>query len=310
MTDDHAPETRSGRWDPLIEHLHALRREAGEPSYAELTRRIVEQRRADGLDEHAARIAKSSVHDAFRLGRARVNLALTREIVRALGADPALVDQWAAPPEPARSPAAQTPGPAASRTQVLALIIGCLALNVLGREVVGVLRLPIYLDMVGTAIVAIVLGPWRGAAVGIATNLLGAFGAGWDFIPFGAVNVVGALVWGYGVRRWGMGLTLLRFLTLNAVAAIACSLTAVPIVVLLEGHDLGAGHIMLTRLMEQSVHDVAVAAGLSNLVSSLTDKLVTGFVALVAISTLPFGLRARSHLVPSGAPAPVQARPR
>ena len=40
--DRDTPPLPSGRWDPLIHRLHALRREAGEPSYAVLARRIEE----------------------------------------------------------------------------------------------------------------------------------------------------------------------------------------------------------------------------------------------------------------------------
>src|SRR5690606_28147164 len=77
-----------------------------------------------------------------------------------------------------------------------ALMLGCVAVNLLGREFVDLLNLPVYLDMVGTALAAIVLGPWRGAAVGATTNLAGLFISGIASAPFAVVNVVGALVWG------------------------------------------------------------------------------------------------------------------
>lgn len=94
-------------------------------------------------------------------------------------------------------------------------MLGSLGLTMLGREAVNFLELPIYLDMVGTAVAAVVLGPWRGAAVGLSTNLLGSLTAGAVSLPFAIVNVVGALIWGYGVHRWGMGRTLSAALDLN-----------------------------------------------------------------------------------------------
>src|SRR5690606_987196 len=117
--------------------------------------------------------------------------------------------------EPAsQEPASEVPasaGPASVRS-VLLLMAGCVAINFVGREFVDLLHLPLYLDMVGTAIAAMALGPWRGAAVGATTNLVGVIGSGWVSLPFMLVNVVGALAWGYGVRRWDLGRTLLRFL--------------------------------------------------------------------------------------------------
>lgn len=298
---------KGGRWDPLIEELRALRRKADEPSYAEMTRRLIDQRIADGMDEHAARIAKSSVHDAFRLGRSRINLPLVREFAQVLGADPAVVDEWVAAcaptavsapaPEPERNEAQPPPptAPPATATpatrQVVVLLVACVALNLLGREFVDFFQFPIYLDMVGTAIVAIALGPWRGAGVGLVTNLIGAIGSGWISIPFALVNVVGALVWGYGVRSWGMGRTLGRFFVLNLMTAFACTVVAVPILVTVVGDRLEPGQITIRLLVEEALGNVAGAVAFSNLMTSSADKLISGFFALVVISILPVGLR-------------------
>lgn len=309
-----------GRWDPLIEELRALRRRADEPSYAEMTRRLIDQRIADGMDEHAARIAKSSVHDAFRLGRSRINLPLVREFARVLGADPSVVDEWVAAcqpvtdsapapvwaPRPAsgsareESPALPSAATAAVTRHVVFLLVACVVLNLVGREFVDFFQFPIYLDMVGTAIVAIALGPWRGAGVGLVTNLLGAIGSGWISIPFALVNIVGALVWGYGVRAWGMGRTLGRFFLLNLMTAFACTVVAVPILVTVVGDRLEPSQITIRLLVEEALGNVSGSVAFSNLMTSSADKLISGFFALVVISILPLGLRSGLPLVLAG----------
>lgn len=293
MADDQRT-TEQGKWDHLIGQLHALREASGHPSYAELTRRIVAQRMAQGQSEHEARIAKSSVHDAFRLGRQRINPALVRELVAVMDTDVAVVDQWIADslqpvvPEPEPAPDPIEP---ASRRAVALLMVGCIVLNMLGREFIDFFTLPLYLDMVGTCIAAVALGPWRGAVVGLATNVVGVVGSGWISLPFALVNVVGALVWGYGVRRYGMSKTLPRYFLLNMVAALACTLVAVPVIVTFLGGELRAGHDIITQVMQESVDTFLVAVGFSNLLTSLADKFITGFVALVAVSALPVALR-------------------
>jgi energy-coupling factor transport system substrate-specific component len=287
-----APSTAGpGPLDHLGRELRALRRGVGEPSYAEIARRVAELRMGHGLDEHAARVAKSTVHDAFRPGRSRINLALVREIVEALGADPSLTDQWLAgseEPEPEPEPAQVSPP---ATLQVALLVTGCVVLNLLGREFVDFFRLPIYLDMVGTAIAALSLGPWRGAAVGLATNVIGVVGSGWVSLPFGAVNVVGALVLGYGVHRWRLGRTLPRFFLLTVLAAVACSAVAVPIIALLLGHTERVGHDAITAVLDDSIDAYWVTLPFANLLTSLADKLISGFAALVAVATLPTGFR-------------------
>lgn len=307
------PESREeARWDHLALELQTLRTRAGDPSFAEIARRVSEQRLARGASEHAARVARTTVYDAFRTGRARVNLELVRDIGTALGGSDADVDGWIArcrhpqPPEQSSAPEPQpvessVVPPAGVREAVL-LMAACLAANLLGRTFVDFLHLPIHLDMVGTAIAAIALGPWRGAAVGASTNVVGALLSGPTSIPFAIVNVAGALAWGYGVRRFGLGRTLPRFLALNVMVAALCTLLAVPILVGLYGGSAGNGQDTITTTFLALTHQLTVSVGFSNLLVSLADKLFSGFVALVVISTLPAGLRLGSRLVLSAPP--------
>lgn len=298
--------------DELVGELQALRRAAGEPSYAEIARRIAARRELAGLSPHSARIARTTVYDVFRTGRTRLNLELVREVVQALDGDEAMVDRWLAhepAPEPTSEPTPEPPPeqvlgpePAAGPSGVLLLLLACVLANLAGRVLVDVLGLPAYLDMAGTAVAAIALGPWRGAAVGVTTNLLGTFSSGPDSIPFALVNVVGALVWGYGVRH-GLGRTLPRFLALNALVAVACSVVAVPVLLALAGGSTGHGEDAVTATLVELSAALTVATGLANLLMSLGDKLISGFVALVVVSALPAALR-------RGVPLPVtEVRP-
>ena len=297
----------SARWDPLAAELQALRLAAGDPSFAELARRVSQQRAAAGLDEHAARVARTTVYDAFRPGRTRVNLTLVRELAHALGADDATVDEWVArctapAPAPQADAASQVPeGPAAPSTpsaperagarRVVLLMTVCVLVNLLGRFFVDLLTLPVYLDMVGTAVAALALGPWHGVAVGLATNVLGVASSGTASLPFALVNVVGALVWGYGARRLGLSRTLPRFLGLNVLAAGACTLVAVPILLLAFGGSTGHGEDTLSATFLRLTDTVALSVWFSNSLTSLADKIISGFVALVAVSALPAALR-------------------
>jgi len=100
-------------------------------------------------------------------------------------------------------------------TYVIALVPVASVLNVIGGTVAGALKLPIFLDMIGTAVVAMTIGPWWGALVGVITNLTMGFLTGPVSIPFAACNVVGALVWGYGTR-WGFANDKLKFLFVSS----------------------------------------------------------------------------------------------
>lgn len=339
----------ASRWDGLALELQALRARVGDPSYAEIARRVSGAREAAGTPAHAARVARTTVYDAFRTGRTRVNLPLVREIAHALGAEDERVDAWVeqcrrprptaaaeppAPPAPPTLPAADgadaadgaeggdgtarpvDPPPATSGPDpssgagagvpprgALLLLVACVVVNLLDRSLVELLHLPVHLDMVGTAIAALALGPWRGAAVGLATNLLGVAESGPVSVPFALVNVAGALVWGYGARRWGLGRSLPRFLGLNVLVALVCSAVAVPILVWRFDGGTGNGGDMVTdSVLALGVPPLAALA-VANLLVSLGDKMISGFVALVTISALPAALRtAVPVLLPASPP--------
>ena len=187
--------------------------------------------------------------------------------------------------------AATAPQTAPSRiplSYVVALVPVAAALNVVGGTINTALNLPTFLDMIGTAVVAIALGPWWGALVGVMGNL----GAGLVLgrvvdIPFALANVAGALVWGYGVRSFGMGATVTRFFILNVIVALVTSAVAAPIVVFVFGGATGHSSDALTAAFVQAGRDLLAAAFASSVIVSLADKIISGFVALAIIEALP-----------------------
>lgn len=75
--------------------LRALRVAAGQPSYAEIARRVMVRRAVKGVPEHERRVARSTVYDCFRAGRRRLDVDLIVEVAVALGLAPEYVPAWA-----------------------------------------------------------------------------------------------------------------------------------------------------------------------------------------------------------------------
>jgi len=314
--------------------LQALRMQAGGVSYNEIASRITRHRASLGMSPAAAHVARSSVYDAFRPGRTRFNPDLIEQIALALGESSEGARAWrirslevqvtaqriraagspqtqptsvAAPDValarvmmPATPPMRDSPGSTRlGRVMiVLAIMIACVAINTLGNAVIAKFQLPVWLDMVGTATASLALGPWFGAAVGLATNLLAFFAGTQVGIPYALVNVVGALIWGYGVRGLGLGRTPLRFLLLNMLVALGCTVVAVPITIAVLGVE--TGHTTDTFMAWL----VALGGGLwtsvfaVNMLASLVDKLISGYFALwvtrsITPQLLPLGGRFR-----------------
>ncbi|SMX90810.1 energy-coupling factor transport system substrate-specific component [Brevibacterium iodinum ATCC 49514] len=298
--DSHTEDT----FDSLVGDLRTLRVNAGVLPYAEIARRIGRHRgqiNGDGVTDAPAR---STVYDAFRLGRSRLNAELVGEIVRALGEDEHSIQQWKIRCYRVQSTAehdcerelVRVENHVESNTEtepakphrpryiyVGAVMLLCALLNALGYALVGELHLALYLDMVGTATGAILLGPWCGVAIAILGNAFGILIHGPMALVFALVNVAGALVWGYGVRRPAWTATFTQFFRLNLLVAAVCTLVAVPL--LMFGYHGGTGHEsdQLTYTFTASGQNLLSAVLLSNGITSILDKLATGFIALAVI---------------------------
>lgn len=174
-------------------------------------------------------------------------------------------------------------------TYVVALVPVAAALNIVGGTINSALQLPIFLDMIGTAVVAIVLGPWWGALVGAITNIVSSFISGPIGLPFAVVNVVGGLVWGYA-HRWGWARKAWSFFVLNIAVAFFASLTAVPIYVFIFGGATGHFSDVMTAAFLAMGQNLIVSVFSSNILVSLADKIISGYVALAIIEALPANL--------------------
>jgi energy-coupling factor transport system substrate-specific component len=180
-------------------------------------------------------------------------------------------------------------------TYVVTLVPVAAALNIIGGYIANALKLPVYLDMIGTAVASIVLGPWWGALVGVITNVVGSFLTGPTNLPFAACNVIGALVWGY-FHQWGWSKKNWSFFVTNLVVAFMVSLTAVPIYVFVFGGATGAFSDMLTAVFLAMGQNLIVSVFSSNILGSIADKVIAGYVALAIIEALPENLTASTQL--------------
>jgi energy-coupling factor transport system substrate-specific component len=294
-------------FDAIANDLRELRINAGVLPYAEIAKRIGRHRgrvNGDGVTDAPAR---STVYDAFRPGRTRLNAELVGEIVRALGEDEQAVRRWKLRCYRAQSsternfesepvctearvePSSEPEAPKSRRPRhiyVGAVIVACVLLDLVGHIAVGKLHLALYLDMVGTATASIMLGPWYGVATALLGNAAGMTVHGPMALPFALVNAAGALVWGYGVRRITRPASFGQLFRLNFTTAIVCTLVAVPILVL--GYHGGTGHEadQLTHSFTSSGQNLLTAVLLSNGITSILDKLVTGFIALAIVQVL------------------------
>jgi len=180
-------------------------------------------------------------------------------------------------------------------TYVVAVIPVAAALNIVGGYINTVLNLPIFLDMIGTMVTAIILGPWWGALVGAITNIVNSFISGPISLPFAVVNVVGGLVWGYA-NIWGWMKKSWSFFLVNVLVATVSSIFAVPIYVFIFGGATGHFADVMTAAFLAMGQNLIVSVFSSNILVSLADKIISGFVGLAIIEALPENLTTNAKL--------------
>ncbi|MEV6521899.1 tetratricopeptide repeat protein [Longispora sp. NPDC051575] len=100
----------AGTLDALAAGLLALRAWAGNPSYAELVRRIGRLRAGRGLPPGERSPGRVTVYDCFRPGRRRIDVELVVDIVRALTDDEQAAGRWRDACRDTLSPPPSTPG--------------------------------------------------------------------------------------------------------------------------------------------------------------------------------------------------------
>ncbi len=164
----------------------------------------------------------------------------------------------------------------------------CAALDVFGGFAAKTLAIPVvYLDTVGTFVAAVVLGPWWGAGAGATYNLVASLTFDPGTLPFAVVSVVVGLLWGYGIRRFGLGRSAWSFFGLGLVVAVASAIAASPIVLWLYGGATGSASDAITFLFELVGLDQGLSVFISNLVSNSADKLIAGSLGLALVRALP-----------------------
>ena len=298
--DDRAP---LDRFALQLQQLRARH----DASFNAIAQRVTEIRLERGLHEAAARVPRSTVYHCFSTGRARIDTDLLRDVVLALTGDAAEAEAWvaryleararadrrrrdgpaSAPPAP-RAPRASPPA-APARTRwplVVSVLLAAALADRLGEAVNTFFGFSLFLDMIGTCFAAIALGPWYGVCVAIAYQ-----GVTWLEHPdlgwlFTLVNVTGALVWGYGVRRFGMGANLHRFTLLGLIAALACSAVGIPINMVLSAMGTASGLDLSVHSLESLGLAFGPAIMSVNLTASIIDKLLASFIALVVYAML------------------------
>ena len=108
------------------------------------------------------------------------------------------------------------------------------AINYVGGQIATSLGLPIYLDSIGTIIVASIMGPWIGATSGVLYNIISSLVQGNIMASlFGLCNIGSGLIVGY-MARYGKYKNILHVIIATVLVSLWNSIVAAPIAMVPE----------------------------------------------------------------------------
>ncbi len=172
-------------------------------------------------------------------------------------------------------------------TKSLVLIPIAVGINLIGGTLCSALKLPLFLDMIGTIVIACLSGPWVSALCGLLTNVFLALVANPVYLPYSIVSILCGLVTGYMVRAglfkkiWG---TVLIWLACTVTNTISASL----ITIFVYGGATGVtGSSIFTATLIAATKDIMMSVFSSSFIENLIDKGIAFFIAFIIVQKIP-----------------------
>jgi energy-coupling factor transport system substrate-specific component len=172
-----------------------------------------------------------------------------------------------------------------SKPEYLALIVVCVSLNLGIGFIVSALKLPFYLDSIGTILATFIGGPWAGIITGISSVLIGSTYTPtlWAY----ALTAICIVIYTWGVIKLGYLRTLLATILGGIGLGIVSAIVSAPVTTYLFGGVSLSGADAVTAYfaaMGKTLLDSVVLGGLS---TDPVDKLFTSLIVYVLLKRLP-----------------------
>ena len=173
-------------------------------------------------------------------------------------------------------------------TIALAMIPIAIAINIVVGQLVKIIKIPLYLDSIGTVFVGAVAGPWVGALTGLLTNIIWAllFGDVTNTIPSAPLAAVIGFLAGV-FSKYGWFKVWWKAVLGGAITGVVASLLSAPITFYLFGGVVGTGMDIITAAFRSQGMSMLAANFLQGLATDPLDKAISFLVVYLIIRTLP-----------------------
>jgi energy-coupling factor transport system substrate-specific component len=175
----------------------------------------------------------------------------------------------------------------------LVMIPVAIAINIAVGQLIYTLKIPLYLDSIGTILVGVVAGPWAGALTGLLSNLIwGLTGLNVTYAAFAAVAaVIGLLAGLFGENGW-----MIRWwkaILAGVITGLVAALISAPISAYVFGGVTGAGTDVTVAIFRGIGFGILPASFAQGVSSDPLDKGITFLLVWLIVRALPMRFKAR-----------------
>lgn len=170
-------------------------------------------------------------------------------------------------------------------TMTWVLIPVAIAINVVMGQIVVLLKLPVYLDSIGTMLVGALCGPWAGALTGTLSNIIWGLAIDPNAFPWWPVAFFIGLVTGF-CAKGGLFKNWWKVVITGFLVALTAAIVSTPIAVYLYGGITASGSSFITAYLLQTGQGVLQAVFSTNFLVEPVDKISTALLAFAIIQGL------------------------
>lgn len=170
-----------------------------------------------------------------------------------------------------------------SHARLIAFMAIAIAINYVGANIALFLRLPLYLDTIGTLLVAVVFGPWLGAAAAIISALLSWMTTDIFSLYFSPVAILVAVIAGFLVKKNSKATSLIwKSLLVSLPGTIVSS----AITVILFHGITSSGSSLLAQFLHSMGLDMTISLVLVQASTDYIDRLLSLIIVIAVVKSL------------------------
>lgn len=171
-------------------------------------------------------------------------------------------------------------------TITFVFIAVAIVINIVVGQLVALLKLPIFLDSIGTVLVGVLAGPWAGGITGLLTNLI------WGMISSPVAAAFAPVAMAIGITaglcsRYGLFKTWWLAILSGLIITFFNAIVAVPIKLYMFGGISGTGADFLTAYLLTLGKNLFGSVVLTIITANLLDKVVTAVLVFFVVKNLP-----------------------